>query len=147
MVKKILVATGGSPWSERAVNYAIQFARNYQAELVFLCVVTPEFIAKKAAAWGIASASDIEEVKKKEGEEILNRVCLQARENGVTYQPHLCVCGQPAAQEIVQTAREYNCDFIVIGSRGTNRRGERITLHKIGNEVIEKAHCPVMVVK
>lgn len=147
MVKKILVATGGSPWSENALNYAIRFAKNYQAELVMLCVVTPEFVAKKAAAWGVGATSDIEEVQKKHGEEVLSRASCQAKESGVKSFSHLCVCGQPAAEEIVQTAREYHCDLIVIGSRGASRRSDRITLHKVGTEVIEKAHCPVMVVK
>lgn len=147
MVKKILVATGGSPWSRRAVDYAIQFAKSYQAELVILCVVTPGFVADKAAAWGVSTASNIEEAKKKRGEEILNLVCCQAGESGVKCFPHLCVCGQPVAEEIVQTARDYGCDLIVIGSRGASHRSDRITLHKMGNEVIEKAHCPVMIVK
>src|SRR5262249_23458153 len=39
MFHRILVATGGSPWSDNAVKYAIDLARDYGLELVILHVL------------------------------------------------------------------------------------------------------------
>src|SRR5207237_8270954 len=36
--RRILVATGGSPWSDVAVDHALEFAREQGAEVCLLCV-------------------------------------------------------------------------------------------------------------
>ena len=49
MFHKVLVATGGSRWSQQAVEYAVGLAKDYALELVVLSVVTdtpPYFIAE-----------------------------------------------------------------------------------------------------
>src|SRR6266446_3369574 len=49
MFHRVLVATGGSPWSDNAVKYAIGLARDYQLEVVILHVLTetpPYFTAE-----------------------------------------------------------------------------------------------------
>jgi nucleotide-binding universal stress UspA family protein len=53
MFHKVLVATGGSPWSEKAVQYAIGLAKDYDLRLVILHVITdtpPYFIAEAGAS-------------------------------------------------------------------------------------------------
>jgi nucleotide-binding universal stress UspA family protein len=40
MYKRILVATGGSPWSDAAVAYAIRLAASIGAEVVLVTVLT-----------------------------------------------------------------------------------------------------------
>jgi nucleotide-binding universal stress UspA family protein len=40
MYKRILVATGGSPWSDAAVAYAIRLAAGTDAEVCILSVLT-----------------------------------------------------------------------------------------------------------
>ena len=53
MFHKVLAATGGSPWSNRAIEYAIGLAKDYELELVILHVITdtpPYFIAEAGAS-------------------------------------------------------------------------------------------------
>ncbi len=40
MFHKVLVATGGSRWSQQAVEYAVGLAKDYALEFVVLSVVT-----------------------------------------------------------------------------------------------------------
>jgi nucleotide-binding universal stress UspA family protein len=40
MFHRVLVATGGSPWSDNAVKYAIGLAKDYHLEVVILHVLT-----------------------------------------------------------------------------------------------------------
>ena len=49
MFHRVLVATGGSPWSDNAIKYAIGLARDYHLDMVILHVLTetpPYFVAE-----------------------------------------------------------------------------------------------------
>jgi nucleotide-binding universal stress UspA family protein len=56
---RILVATRGAPWSERALKLGVRMATAYQLELVVIAVLTPTYVPQKNAAWGIAAASEV----------------------------------------------------------------------------------------
>ena len=49
-------------------------------------------------------------------------------------------------EEILKAAEQYQCDLIIIGSRGL-RGLSPVTLGETGNEVLLKAPVPVLVVK
>ena len=49
---RILVATGGSPWSGRALEVALQMAKAYDLELVVVAVLTQALCAAKNSALG-----------------------------------------------------------------------------------------------
>jgi nucleotide-binding universal stress UspA family protein len=59
---RILVATRGAPWSERALELGVRMATAYQLELVVIAVLTPTHVPQKNAAWGIAAAPEVGEV-------------------------------------------------------------------------------------
>src|SRR5216683_173100 len=50
MFHRVLVATGGSPWSDNAIKYAIGLAKDYQLEVVILHVLTetPSYFVAEA---------------------------------------------------------------------------------------------------
>jgi nucleotide-binding universal stress UspA family protein len=56
---RILVATRGAPWSERALELGVRMAKAYHFELVVIAVLTPTYVPQKNAAWGIAAASEV----------------------------------------------------------------------------------------
>ena len=120
MFHRVLVATGGSPWSDKAVHYAIGLARDYGLELVILHVIadTPPYFIAEAAQW--------------------------AAEAGVQYDTELA-WGR-VAEVICRIAHERDCDLIVVGSRGLTGF-KRLMLGSISNAVAAKALCPVLVVK
>jgi len=58
---------------------------------------------------------------------------------------HRIVHGEPAEQ-ILSLAAALNCDLIVLGTHG--RSGlQRLVLGSVAEEVLRKAHCPVLSVK
>ena len=141
---RILVATRGQPWSERALELAVRMAKAYGLELIVVAVLTPGYVPEKHAAWGVAPAADVEEEITSLAVRSLEKARALAEANGLT-----CVCemreGRPA-DEILKAAEEHQCDAIVIGSRGLSGVG-RLTLGETGTEVVLKAPVPVIVVK
>ena len=141
---RILVATRGQPWSERALELAVRMAKAYGLELIVVAVLTPGYVPEKHAAWGVAPAADVEEEITSRAGRSLEKARALAEANGLTY-----VCemreGRPA-DEILKAAEEHQCDVIVIGSRGLSGV-RRVTMGETGNEVVLKAPMPVIVVK
>ena len=141
---RILVATRGRPWSERALALGVRMAKAYQIELVVIAVLTPTYVPQKNAAWGIAAASEVGDDVRRIAERVLEEASTLAKANGVKY-----VCeirqGRPA-EEIIKAAEQHQCDLILIGSRGLSG-ARRVTMGETGNEVVLKAPMPVIVVK
>jgi nucleotide-binding universal stress UspA family protein len=142
MFHKILVATGGSPWSNRAVAYAIEMAKDYTLPLTILHVVTetpPYFIAEAGTAPESLLADS-----EAEGRRILADAAAQAAAAGITFSTEL-VWGR-APEEVCRTAEEQGCDLIVVGSRAL-KGFKRLMLGSISNAIASKAPCPTLIVK
>ncbi|MGH8064846.1 MAG: universal stress protein [Candidatus Entotheonellia bacterium] len=141
---RILVASRGRPWSERAVELAIRMAKAYQLELVVVAILTPDYVPERHATWGIAAAPKVEEDVKQLVQRVLDRAAALAQANGLRY---ICEMrqGRPA-EEIIKAAEQHQCDLILIGSRGESGVS-RVTMGETGNEVVLKAPVPVIVVK
>ena len=142
MFHRVLVATGGSPWSDNAVKYAIDLARDYGLELVILHVLTetpPYFIAEAGT-----SLDSLIEGSEEAGRHIIDEAADWAAEVGIQYETEL-VWGR-VAEVICRVAQERDCDLIVVGSRGLTGF-KRLMLGSISNAVAAKAPCPVLVVK
>jgi nucleotide-binding universal stress UspA family protein len=141
---RILVATRGAPWSERALEFGIRMAIAYQLELVVIAVLTPTFVPQKNAAWGIAAAPEVGTDVRRVAQRVLDQASAMAAAYGFR-----CVCemrqGRPA-EEILKAVEQHQCDVILIGSRGESH-ARRVTMGETGNEVVMKAPVPVIVVK
>jgi len=141
---RILVATRGQPWSERALELAVRMATAYGLELVVVAVLTPSYEPEKHAAWGIAPSANVQEEIKSRAEQVLEKARTLAAAHGLT-----CVCELRAGRapdEILQAVQEHQCDVIVIGSRGLSGV-RRVTMGDTGNEVVLKAPVPIIIVK
>ncbi len=142
MFHKVLVATGGSPWSNKAVEYAIGLAKDYGVNLIILHVITdtpPYFIAESGA-----SLDNVLEGSEETGRRIIEEAARWAEEAGVRYETELAWGRIP--EVICRIARERHCDLIVVGSRGLTGF-KRLMLGSISNAVAAKAPCPVLIVK
>lgn len=142
MYRQILVATGGSPWSEAAVAYAIALAAHTGAELHFLTVLTVEasYTMPDVAGTSEMVLDSIEH----EGEALLQQAAAQAAQAGVSHTTQYAWGNVP--QTILHTAIEMACDLIVLGSRGTSG-WKRLMLGSISNAVVAKAQQPTLMVK
>lgn len=142
MFHKVLVATGGSPWSDKAVAYAVGLARDYDLELLILHVVTdapPYFVAEAGTSFETLLAGNEEA-----GRDILADATARAREAGVSYATELAWGRVP--EVVCQIAVERDCDLIVVGSRALTGF-KRLMLGSISNAIASKAPCPVLIVK
>jgi nucleotide-binding universal stress UspA family protein len=141
---RVLVATGGSPWSERALEVALQMAKAYRLELVVVAVLMPAYMPQKTAPWGVERASIPEGSARQFMQSVLDKASALAKAHEITY---ICEVREGlAAEEILKAAGQYQCDLIIIGSRGLKGLS-RVTLGETGNEVLLKAPVPVLVVK
>lgn len=129
-VKNILVTTDFSEYSAEALDYAISIADMYQAEL-HLLHVAEEPVKGADDTYEIARKS----MKKFVYEHVDETVwVLQAIRIG---HPH---------EEIVQYARAYNIDLIVIATHG--RTGlSHVIMGSIAEKVIRHSPVPVLTVR
>lgn len=142
MYKRILVATGGSPWSDAAVAYAIALAAHLGADLRILTVLT--IPAAFAAPEMMSSPDFMLESIEREGQELLAQAAAQATHAGV---PSTTICKWGNVPEaIVETSQEENCDLIAMGARGVTG-WKRLQLGSISNAVAAKAQQPVLILK
>lgn len=141
MFHKLLVATGGSPWSRHAVDTAIRLAANLQAELLIIHIIEDD---PRYQPQGLTSSDPQLQAESEEtGKGILTQAIERATSAHVSTQTIL-EWGE-IAEQIVHSARAAQCDLIVMGTR--HLTGEkRLMTGRICNAVIATAPCPVLVV-
>ena len=142
MYTRILIATGGSPWSDAAAAYAIALAAHIGADLCILTVLNVSGVYAMPDV--MASSELLMESVEQQGQEMLAHTTARAIDAGV---PHVALLKWGnVAETIFQTAAEEQCDLIVLGSRGLSGF-KRLMLGSISNAVAAKAQCPVLVIK
>jgi nucleotide-binding universal stress UspA family protein len=142
MYTRILIATGGSPWSDAAAAYAIALAAQMGAELRILTVLNVSGVYAMPDV--MASSELLMESVEQQGQDMLAQTAASATHAGV---PHAALLKWGnVAETILQTAAEEQCDLIMLGSRGLSGF-KRLMLGSISNAVAAKAQCPVLVIK
>lgn len=160
MIHHILVPTDGSENAERAVRFSAQVAdRRQQAEVtvvyVHLRVHVPASLGISVLTPGQPleqAQSLVEETKSEElsqAQEIVDRAVAQIR--GLVTSPEVTVSGRVVVSDgvdegILQVANETRADIIVVGTRGLSPLRGAI-MGSVSHSLIEKATCPVLVVK
>lgn len=136
-LRKILVPVDFTGCTEKALQYAVAFARQFGAELTLLHVVEPTYIP--ASEMGILP--DVETSEDAEME--LQSLCRQVR--GEVQCQALLRRGS-AQYEIIETAKQLGSDLIILSTHG--RTGlERMLLGSTAEKVVRHAGCPLLVVR
>ncbi len=146
MAFKILLATDGSKFSNKAANYGLDMAKKLGAEVLALYVINMKHFELYALEHhdDITGYEDENLRMRKEGEDALDYVVTRAREKGASLTTRI-VRGYPA-DEIIKAAKDEGVDLIVVGSLG--RTGiERMLLGSVSEAVVRHAPCPVLVVR
>jgi nucleotide-binding universal stress UspA family protein len=142
MYRRILVATGGSPWSEAAVAYALRLAARLGAELRILTVLTMPTASLMSDTAGVFDL--LMDSVEHEGKMRLYKAASRATWAGVPYETLIKWGNIP--DTILQAADEEACELIVLGSRRLTG-WKRLMLGSISNAVAARAPQPVLVVK
>lgn len=136
MTSRILCAVDGSGHSKRALGYAGELARNFNADLTLLAV-NPVSLGRgvKKSLWSDSEARTI----------LVNAV-RGAKKAGAKKVETLRASNRNAASAILAVAKEKGFDHIVVGS-GAKSVAERLIIGSVSRGVVNKAHCTVTVVR
>ncbi|WP_250123323.1 universal stress protein [Chroococcidiopsis sp. CCMEE 29] len=139
MLKTIVVALDGSDLSEQVIQ-ALQELQLQPATKIILSHVVPP------------PESSLELVADRPQTDFEGLPYLHLEKQLQSYQAQLpgeseieIVTGDPS-EEIIRLANIYQADLIVIGSRGLTGV-KRIIQGSVSSQVVENAHCSVLVVK
>ena len=141
-IERIIVAVDFSKHADQALEVAVEFAKQFGAELhlvhaldVRIPVVTPyEVVIPTAfieqARGAVASKLDV----------LVQKVATE----GLTATPHLSEA--PAASAIVELAEKLGADLIVMGTRGHTGL-KHVLLGSVAERTLRHAPCSVLTVK
>jgi nucleotide-binding universal stress UspA family protein len=144
----LLVATDGSHAAEKAVAYAVEFAKRHDSRLV-ICTVTSERMVRLEHAEPDPPAVDANISVDDAGDRIatsaLSRAEKVALAAGVNYELDE-IYGRNTAAAIAKEASAIGADHIIIGSTGMTQLATCV-LGSVAQNVVHYAHCPVTVVR
>ena len=133
-VKKLLIAVDGSKYADRALEYAVQIAKNYNAKLALVHVEEDKLIR--------IGGPQVENCIGTVGECILKDAATKVE--GVKFDKKL-EYGSPA-EVIIKIAKKADVDIIVMGSRGLSSIG-RFLLGSVSDDISMHARSSVLIVK
>ncbi len=133
-VKKLLTAVDGSKYADKALEYAVQLAKNYSANLALIHVEEDKLIR--------IGGPQVENCVGTVGECILKDAATKVE--GVTLDKKL-EYGSPA-EVIIKVAKKADVDIIVVGSRGLSSIG-RFLLGSVSDDISMHARSSVLIVR
>jgi len=145
MYAKILVPVDGSATSTAGLNEAIKLAKSLGSKIRILHIVN-ELIVDYAYGSGVYAGTVIDSMRG-DGQKVLDEAKAFARQQGIEPEAVLIESiGGPAAQFIVEQAKNWPADLIVMGTHG--RRGiRRLALGSDAEVVMRSAPAPILLVR
>lgn len=139
-VESILVPTDFSPQAEKALRYALAFARQFGARLMLLHVMEP-LAAPDFACFPLIEARD--KVTRAAKQRLAALADRFASEGSIK---ETMVRDGRAFQVITDVARESKANLIIIATHG-HTGAARLLLGSTTERVVRHAPCPVLVVR
>ena len=147
MYKRILIATDGSPLSDKAVASGLALARLSSAKVVALKVI-PRYPRNYFEGGLPIDSADIERVEKQwsdAAQTLVDTVRNMGEGEGVEVKAVLAK-SDLVAEAIIAAAKKHKCDLIVMASHG--RKGiKRLLLGSETQHVLTHSHIPVLVLR
>jgi nucleotide-binding universal stress UspA family protein len=137
MFERILLAVDDSVESKKAIKTAISLAQVTNGEILVVHV--------HAKDTGFQVKDDIE--TRVEAEMLIEAACDIVKKAGVSVVGDLRAArSDRVAKEILDAAKGFNADCIVVGSRGSGPFTQML-LGSVANQIVHLAHCPVIVAR
>jgi nucleotide-binding universal stress UspA family protein len=145
MFKSILLPTDGSELSDKATATAIEFAKLHQARIVSIAVITPLPFSSIGDSGAVIDSGQFATQMQKAAEHHLEKVANAAAAANIPFESVLSTSLSPH-EEIVETAKKYHCDLIMMASHG--RKGLKgLLLGSETQKVLAHTTLPVMVLR
>ncbi|HVC32866.1 MAG TPA: universal stress protein [Chloroflexota bacterium] len=145
MFQRILVGIDGSTVSRHALQTAVQLAKalNSRVRIVHVIDLGPLY---EAAASGV-DVSDVERTMVQDGRNLLAQAQDVARQGSVTSETALLpIYGTRIIDTIVDDAKQWTADLIVLGTHGRHGLG-RLILGSVAEGVARSSPIPVLLVR
>lgn len=142
LFKNILVPYDGSSFSKKAFDVALDIAQKYKSKITLVW-----YVDVFSAGWFGKSKVEVMELKALEADrrKRLSSLESKAKKSGISIKPNL-IESTSVARPLISFAKSHKIDLIVIGSHG-HSGFDRFFLGSVSNSVMQRARCPVMVVK
>jgi len=142
LYKTILVPVDFSPFSDEAMERAIELAREFGAKLHVAHAFSLPL--PLMAPYEVAVPTELFDQARESASEQLRKEAEKASAAGVDVTPHLLEV--PAATAIVELAERIEADLIVMGTRG--RTGlKHVLLGSVAERTLRLSPCSVLAVK
>lgn len=142
-IKKILVPVDFSDYSKHALKYAVEFAKQFDAELILISVIEPMIYPADFSMGQVAIPATDQNLSERVEEELKN---LDEKEiAGQVKSKRIIKSGKPF-YEINETAREEDADLIIIATHG-HTGVEHLLFGSTAEKVVRKAPCPVLTLR
>lgn len=142
-MKKILVPVDFSDYSKHALKYAVEFAKQFDAELILISVIEPMIYPADFSMGQVAIPATDQNLSERVEEELKN---LDEKEiAGQVKSKRIIKSGKPF-YEINETAREEDADLIIIATHG-HTGVEHLLFGSTAEKVVRKAPCPVLTLR
>ena len=142
-LKKILVPVDFSACSKKALQYAVPFAEQFNAKLIFLHVLTIHYVT----GWELAADTVVPIVGDASQKEMKARLAALAQEAGAEKATDRFEVRQgAAAAEIINAAKEFDVDLIIMSTHGHTGRVHAF-IGSVASDVTRLSPCPVLVVR
>ena len=145
MFKTLLVPTDGSELSDKAIATAIDYAKHCGASIVGISVAEPYPFSPLAESSMAIDPAIYEENVRALAEQHVKKIADAAQAAGVPCQSATMMSFSPD-EEIINAAKTYQCDVIVMASHG--RSGlSRMFLGSKTQKVLTHSTIPVLVLR
>ena len=145
MFKTILVPTDGSPQSDKAIDAAVEFARQVGGSIVALSVAEPWPFSPFSESLIMEQSDLFEDNAMEIAKASVQKVASAARAANVPCETVVTSSGTPHS-EILSVAANMKCDVIFMASHG--RKGiSRLFVGSETQKVLADATLPVLVIR
>lgn len=140
-IRNVLVPLDFSECSQKALDYALSFVKQFGASLTLLHVVPANY---PIGEFGMIDVAFMEKELRATAEKQLAALVSKRVPKGVIAKSHVRV-GRPVS-EIVQVARKEQADMIILSTHG-HTGFKHVLLGSVAENVVRYAPCPVLVVR
>jgi nucleotide-binding universal stress UspA family protein len=141
--KKILVATDGSKYAEKAVDYAVALAEAFGAELIVLSVVERAQL-ERLEPYAKESVQEIKEQMKAKAKQFVDEAEKRAESKNIKVTKYVLE-GDPA-ELVCDQAESEGADLIVVGIRGATG-AQRVVVGSQAMKIVRSSKRPVFIAR
>ncbi len=142
-MRRVLIPFDGSESARRALQYAIDFFREYGRLTVHLLNVQDEPVV-----YGDYLTASLLDSLGKAALRAADEVLAQAREPleaaGLEYQAHTALGG--VAEQVAHAVEAHSCDTVIMGTRGLGAVSN-LLMGSVATRVVHQVKVPVLLVK